>query len=160
MTRINIGNSKGNYNLGYFTFTNNGELIPEAKSFNYQLHHIIPMALTRAEAYIKDPKATGMQHLLNYQEVLKSKGPKSDYYKSNFGLLTEPQHLSSEGIHAVSKYNYYDLSKILQLSKSGRFSTLEDLILYYDGIKKKSLELLSGSQPVSTFNIGGQIKNS
>ncbi len=145
MTRINIGKSKGNYNLGYFTFTNNGELIPGAKSFNYQLHHITPMALIRAEAYIKNPKATGIQHLLNYQEVLKSKGPKSDYYKSNFGLLTEPQHLSSEGIHAVSKYDYYDLSKILQLSKSGRFSTLEDLISYYDGIKKKSLELLSAS---------------
>lgn len=126
-----------------------GKPIYGVPKFEFDEHHIEPLALQEIKAYLENPNPKSrMEHVFDYQKQVKVDGSKNSFY-GQFIPLPREHHVGKDGIHAYDTLSLQDLQRLKALSRTGRFKTLDDLLYYYNRLKV--------AQKQGSFQTGGQI---
>ena len=77
-----------------------------------------------------------------------------NFYDQFLALLKE-EHTGESGIHNFSDIKLNDLPRIKELSRSGYFESLDDLLTFYREVRNGQTELLQ--KLIASKGIGGRI---
>ena len=123
------------FTVGYRVYVGD-KPVPGMPKFPFEEHHNLELALMDAEAYIRNPKPkSDHEHLMDYLRVKREHETKGIKFIDNFLALLKKEHVGKEGIHSFNPFNPQDLTRIKELSRTGVFNSIEDLLNFYKDIK-------------------------
>ena len=123
------------FTIGYRVYVGDTP-VPGMPKFPFEEHHNLELALMDAEAYIRNPKPkSDHEHLMDYLKVKREHETEGIKFIDNFLALLKEQHVGKEGIHSFNPFTPQDLTRIKELSRTGVFDSIEDLLNFYKDIK-------------------------
>lgn len=140
---------------GYDIYVGNRRA-PVTPKFPFEQHHALPLGLIQSKLYLQNPNPSRYEHIFDYQRMKKDMMEKEgkNFYDQFLALLKE-EHTGKSGIHNFSDIKLNDLPRIKELSRSGYFESLDDLLAFYREIKNGQTELLQ--RLIASKGIGGRI---
>lgn len=139
---------------GYDIYVGNRRVTGTPK-FPFEQHHALPLGLIQSKLYLQNPSPSRYGHIFDYQQMKKNMKKEGKNFYDQFLALLKEEHTGESGIHNFSDIKLNDLPRIKELSRSGYFESLDDLLTFYREVRNGQTELLQ--KLIASKGIGGRI---